>query len=539
MKKTMNTILFLFVLIGVMLLSSVWATENEYIVTKEYLYQNTKDYALKKAWVKIAIGSGDFTQYQDDLEFTIVPKPDEVTIDEYGNEYAFFDVSGIKPKDKFKVTVTRRYILKDYAELIPSRTNTERFEGDEIYFDTQTRTDLDKDKNEKEVLMVAPEDPEIISKAKELTDGIASDYKRAQAIFEFVNVNMEYNMTPEYSNQGAVSALSTMKGVCEEYATLFVSMCRAIGIPSRCVEGYFVQVKELNDSGEQVKELGNHLWAEIYLQDFGWVPVDPTMVYSGPSKGIPNLKTFCKLNTAEYEYMANGLYNPSMSNRDILNLTEISYTESLMEAAKKIPEKQANFLDLGGYDWAKSAIDYLYRLDVVKGYSEEKYGPQNNISRIEFISMLARTLRYKDTASDPKGLVYYYMDYDKNHWSKTDYDYLMRCYQQINHVDSDFANAGFSTIANIFSGKLDMNKAITRSEVVALMDVFLEDDFSATSLKDIRGQKFSNSIIKAYNSGLIVGYPDNTFRPNNNITRAEMALILERYIGGNTSYHVI
>ena len=134
-------------------------------------------------------------------------------------------------------------------------------------------------------------------------------------------------------------------------------------------------------------------------------------------------------------------------------------------------------------------------------------------------------------------MVYYYPDYDTNHWSKDDYDYLMRCYQAI--TPSDIVSAGFYNIAEVFGeGTFNMNKAITRGEVVALMDVFLPDDYTSPRLIDIAGKRFENSIIKAYNKGLIIGYPDRTFRPNNNITRAEMAVILERYIG-NEVYNFV
>ena len=78
-----------------------------------------------------------------------------------------------------------------------------------------------------------------------------------------------------------------------------------------------------------------------------------------------------------------------------------------------------------------------------------------------------------------------------------------------------------------------MNKSITRAEVVALLDAFIGDiDVEDASFKDIWNSNFRYSILKAYSSGLINGYPDGTFRPNNPITRAEMAVVLDRYIKG-------
>ena len=130
--------------------------------------------------------------------------------------------------------------------------------------------------------------------------------------------------------------------------------------------------------------------------------------------------------------------------------------------------------------------------------------------------------------------MYYYQDYDTNHYSKKDYDYLMRCYAILEDMP-DISSLGFNEITDVFgTGKFNMNKPITRAEVVAMMDPFIDDlDTSGCELTDINSSKFRSSILKAYASGLINGYPDGTFKPNNPITRAEMAVILGRYISGN------
>ncbi len=525
-------LLFMEVLVG-----ASFASGDEYILQKDYLYQNQSGILIEDAYVQIAVGSGDFIQYQDDKEISVIPKPDDVIVDEYGNYNVCYNLHNVKANEKFKVTVKRRSVADSYEEYIPGRTNTDHFTGEEIYLKSQADYSHSGDRKYD---MISVTDEDIVSKAKELTENYTSDYKKAQAIFDYVNVNLDYTDNADYANKGAVSAIKSMKGVCEEYATLFVSMCRVINIPSRCVGGFLV-------SGDTY-DINHHLWAEIYLQDFGWVPVDPTLTYKDMPIDIPYGEAFCKHDNDSIKYVAECIYNPEVPDRiythqeykgKVYGLTEVSVTQKLTPVEKVEEGRKNNFQDLQEYEWAKEAIDYLYSLSVINGYSDTEYGPERSISRIEFISMLARTLRYKETEADDKGLVYYYTDYDQSHWSKPDYDYLMRCYQNFNHYESDIASAGFSTIADIFIGRLDMDRPITRAEVVALMDVFLEDNYAATSLTDISNQRFRNSIIKAYNAKLIVGYPDNTFKPNNNITRAEIAVILERYIGGNTTLSII
>ena len=538
MKKALK-ILVISLLFVLMSIGCCFASGDEYILQRDYLFQNQTGYLLEEAEVQISVGSGDFIQYQDDKEITVTPKPDDVIIDEYGNHYVVYYLHNVKANEKFKVTIKRNLVTKAYSELIPERTNAGHYSGEEQYLKSQANFKYSGDRNRDKVSV---ENVDIISKAKELTEMYTSDYKKAHAIFDFVNVELEYTSGDGFANKGAISALKNKKGVCEEFATLFVSMCRAINIPSRCIGGF-------SFSGDDV-EIESHLWAEVYLQDFGWVPVDPSLKYSNMPVDIPHGESFCKHANYPVRYAAECIYNPeipdlSYTSREekgkvVAGLTEVSETSKLTPIDEIEPERENDFQDLDQYDWAKEAIDYLYGINVINGYSDTEFGPQRDTSRIEFISLLARTLRYKETEQDKKGLVYYYADYDQNHWSKEDYDYLMRCYQNFNYHSSDRAYVGFSTIKPIFDGaNLEMDKPITRAEVVALMDVFLENKVSPSSLTDINGQKFKDSILKAYHAGIITGYPDNTFRPNKRITRAEIAVILERYIGGNTTYNMI
>ena len=71
---------------------------------------------------------------------------------------------------------------------------------------------------------------------------------------------------------------STRQGFCEHYASAFVTLMRAAGIPSRVVTGY--QGGELNTVGNflEVRQNHAHAWAEVWLNHQGWVRVDPTAV---------------------------------------------------------------------------------------------------------------------------------------------------------------------------------------------------------------------------------------------------------------------
>lgn len=118
---------------------------------------------------------------------------------------------------------------------------------------------------------------EIKAKAAELFDGIDNPYYKAKKAYEFVNTYMTYDQSN--ANKGALNALSTGKGVCEDYAELFTALLRASGVPARIVTGYWVDSGEfssrtiLNPSGDA------HAWAEYYLPEYGWIVVEPTNEY--------------------------------------------------------------------------------------------------------------------------------------------------------------------------------------------------------------------------------------------------------------------
>ena len=72
----------------------------------------------------------------------------------------------------------------------------------------------------------------------------------------------------------------TRRGFCEHYANSFALLMRAAGIPSRIVTGY--QGGELNEVGNFliVRQSDAHAWTEVWLEDKGWVRIDPTAAVS-------------------------------------------------------------------------------------------------------------------------------------------------------------------------------------------------------------------------------------------------------------------
>lgn len=77
---------------------------------------------------------------------------------------------------------------------------------------------------------------------------------------------------------------NSKRGFCEHYATSFVYLMRAAGVPARIVTGY--QGSELNPNGNYliVRQSDAHAWAEVWLENRGWVRVDPTAAAVSPER---------------------------------------------------------------------------------------------------------------------------------------------------------------------------------------------------------------------------------------------------------------
>lgn len=80
------------------------------------------------------------------------------------------------------------------------------------------------------------------------------------------------------------------RGFCSHYAGSFVYLMRAAGLPARVVLGY--QGGEWNEGGGflNVRQYDAHAWAEVWLEDRGWVRFDPTTMVS-PERIEQNLQT--------------------------------------------------------------------------------------------------------------------------------------------------------------------------------------------------------------------------------------------------------
>ena len=120
--------------------------------------------------------------------------------------------------------------------------------------------------------------------ARELPSLPSGVWSRAQAIVEHVSGSAVYSLkTPKMPNGTKDFALWFLEesdsGYCIHFATAATVLLRAAGIPCRYVTGYLVYAQA--NRTVEVENRNAHAWVEVFIDDVGWVPLEPT-----PSGGI-------------------------------------------------------------------------------------------------------------------------------------------------------------------------------------------------------------------------------------------------------------
>jgi transglutaminase-like putative cysteine protease len=83
-----------------------------------------------------------------------------------------------------------------------------------------------------------------------------------------INDHMIFDVDPTTSGTSAAEAFALKRGVCQDYAHVFIACARSGGVPARFVSGHFLRSDEL------VHQQAGHAWAEAFVPNLGWVGFD-------------------------------------------------------------------------------------------------------------------------------------------------------------------------------------------------------------------------------------------------------------------------
>ena len=99
-----------------------------------------------------------------------------------------------------------------------------------------------------------------------------------QLLTHFRQEDFHYTLTPPLMEKNPIETFlfETRYGFCSHYAAAFVYLMRVANIPARVVTGY--QGGEWNKVGNflEIRQADAHAWAEVWLENKGWVRFDPT-----------------------------------------------------------------------------------------------------------------------------------------------------------------------------------------------------------------------------------------------------------------------
>ena len=127
---------------------------------------------------------------------------------------------------------------------------------------------------------LVPLDGLIARLAGEQTKGLNGPLDKARAIYDYVLSIMRYDKTGEGWGRGdAIYACNVKKGNCTDFHALFIGMMRATGIPARFEIGF--PLPRDRKSGEIS---GYHCWAQFWIDDLGWVPIDASEGWKDPAR---------------------------------------------------------------------------------------------------------------------------------------------------------------------------------------------------------------------------------------------------------------
>lgn len=231
---------------------------------------------------------------------SVQPEPHARYVDpEYGNPMLFWDFGKTPEQATYKVKIQFR--LESYevsVKVDPNRVGPYDTTSEEYALYTRSTRTI-----------------HITHKIRELAQAAIGDernpYLQAQRILEFTANKVHFKLTAFERGRGITCLLDNpvidektgeeyYEGSCNQYSALFVALCRAVGIPARCVSGYlgwnpWVEPNDaqpthpfetkLSPEGLAAVQLygglGSHMWGEFFISNYGWIPTDPQLGMMG------------------------------------------------------------------------------------------------------------------------------------------------------------------------------------------------------------------------------------------------------------------
>lgn len=171
----------------------------------------------------------------------------------------------------------------------------------------------------------------------------------------------------------------------------------------------------------------------------------------------------------------------------------------------------ANFTDLSGH-WAEGSINKWAAKGIAGGYADGTFKPNQQVSRAEFVALVNRAFAIGSSTAAAG-----FTDVKENQWY----------YKEVAAAKAASYIGGYS------DGTFRPSQAISRQEAASILVRLLKLQTTTEGVASFNDaaqiQTWAQGSVGAvFKSGLMHGFPDNTFRPLKSITRAEAVVSLDR-----------
>ena len=238
--------------------------DSYYILENDLRIENTGSDQATRLQLEVPLMAKLDSPYQEIISEEFSRQPSAIKEADNGNRIGVFNFDDLAPGTQ--TVLVQKYTVKVNGSNWLQTANDQLLNDPAPYLAPRAKIES----SDARIKAIA----DLISKRS----GGSSDLDIARAAFEFTRSSLSYNMSSPAVNQGALAGLQAGSGCCEEFASLFVAICRAAGVPARVVNGYANDRYELAQDSNPINLAGRrHQWAEFYLDGRGWIPVDPTM----------------------------------------------------------------------------------------------------------------------------------------------------------------------------------------------------------------------------------------------------------------------
>lgn len=303
----------------------------------------------------------------------------------------------------------------------------------------------------------------------------------------------------------------------------------------------YVNIQNAHNAYEK-KEIVNELKDDITFKEkeyfFGLNETKQVNIISSINEKYSSFKEFLMLISNKCsEYRANeNKNNQQNTNTGGTGSTTNRNNSTTVVGWDSQPQTELNyeFDDMNNYEWAENAVDFLYKKGVINGKGNNKFAPEDNIKREEFV-VIAVNLFY---ASEQYKSVDF-ADVKKNMWYS---DKIAVAYQKkiINGISDEMFGIGTEITrqdASVVCSRIaaDLYELAQESEETSNSNelhggIFEYTDIDTDPFNDFEdvSDYAKEPVKRMFKAGIINGMPNGNFMPENNMSRAEAAVMLYR-----------